>query len=72
MLLDVVEQELECGKRIVAQNKDWLVIVPFWAVWPFETMILPKRYIASLNSITNVSKFFCYHVTVPCMAIEGC
>nr|XP_023019861.1 probable galactose-1-phosphate uridylyltransferase [Leptinotarsa decemlineata] len=43
MLMDYVERELEKKERIVYQNDEWLVVVPYWAVWPFETMVLPKR-----------------------------
>lgn len=28
-------------ERVVIKNKDWVVVVPYWAVWPFETMLLP-------------------------------
>ena len=35
-------QEVEKNERIVVQNDDWLGLVPYWAVWPYETMIIPK------------------------------
>ena len=41
-LLDYVAQETG-GRRVMAENADWLVVVPFWAAWPFETLVLPKR-----------------------------
>ena len=41
LLLDYVELELEQEQRIVTLNKDWLVVVPWWAAWPFETLLLP-------------------------------
>ena len=40
--------ELEKGERIVFENKDFVVLVPFWAVWPYETMIISKRHIRSI------------------------
>ncbi|MCB9641603.1 MAG: UDP-glucose--hexose-1-phosphate uridylyltransferase [Myxococcales bacterium] len=43
LLEEVVRREMEAQERIVEENDDWLVIVPFWAVWPFETLLLPKR-----------------------------
>ncbi len=43
MLLDYAELESERRERVVVENEDWLVVVPFWAVWPFETMLLPRR-----------------------------
>jgi len=42
LLADYVEQE-QGGPRAVVENADWLIVVPFWAAWPFETMIVPKR-----------------------------
>ncbi len=42
LLTDYVEQETG-GPRVVVEDDDWLVVVPFWAAWPFETLILPKR-----------------------------
>ncbi|KAF4533516.1 hypothetical protein B566_EDAN001001 [Ephemera danica] len=41
MLHDYIVLELEKKVRIVCSNADWIVLVPYWAVWPFETMILP-------------------------------
>lgn len=47
LLCDYLARELELGDRIVAENEAFVTLVPFWAVWPFETMILPRRRIAS-------------------------
>lgn len=43
LLDDYVAKELMKKERIVIDNEDWLVVVPFWAVWPFETMIISKN-----------------------------
>lgn len=45
MLQDYVEKEIKNSERIVYENDEWLVVVPYWALWPFETMVLPKRQI---------------------------
>jgi len=42
LLARYVKRELELQECIVVENKDWLVIVPYWASWPFETLLLPK------------------------------
>lgn len=42
MLLDIAEREATNGERVVEINADWLAIVPFWAAWPFETLLLPR------------------------------
>ncbi len=52
LLQDYATLELQRGERIVVANDDWLVVVPFWAVWPFETMLLPaRRRIAHLDEL---------------------
>eukprot|EP00095_Tigriopus_kingsejongensis_P005291 snap_masked-scaffold758_size101577-processed-gene-0.13 protein:Tk05291 transcript:snap_masked-scaffold758_size101577-processed-gene-0.13-mRNA-1 annotation:"hypothetical protein LOTGIDRAFT_186016" len=42
MLLDYARKELLHQERIVCQNDHWVGLVPYWAVWPYEVMILPK------------------------------
>lgn len=53
-LLDVyIEKEHKEKQRIVIENKHWLVVVPYWAKWPFETLLLCKddvQTIAQLNA----------------------
>ncbi|MFO1265390.1 MAG: UDP-glucose--hexose-1-phosphate uridylyltransferase [Rubrivivax sp.] len=41
LLLDYARLELARGERVVAQTTHWLAVVPWWAVWPFETLLLP-------------------------------
>jgi UDPglucose--hexose-1-phosphate uridylyltransferase len=53
MLLDYIERELEAGTRIVYENDSFAVVVPFWAVWPFEAMILPKVHVESLSQFND-------------------
>ena len=43
LLGDYIKQELEINERIIFKNSDFLVLVPFWAIWPFETMIVPLK-----------------------------
>jgi UDPglucose--hexose-1-phosphate uridylyltransferase len=43
LLVDYAKRELEQRERVVLENESWLVVVPFWALWPFETLLLPKR-----------------------------
>jgi len=43
ILEDYVQQELAAKERIIFENNSFVVLVPFWAVWPFEAMILPKK-----------------------------
>lgn len=43
LLVDYLEEELKRGERIVLENDEWVALVPFWAAWPFETLVLPRR-----------------------------
>jgi UDPglucose--hexose-1-phosphate uridylyltransferase len=51
LLIDVAQAEAECGKRVVVENDAWLAIVPFWAVWPFETLLLPRTQVRRLPDL---------------------
>lgn len=51
LLCEYLKLELQDGERIICANDEWLALVPFWAKWPFETMILPKRHADSLASL---------------------
>jgi UDPglucose--hexose-1-phosphate uridylyltransferase len=54
MLLDYARAELERGERVVVANDHWLAVVPFWATWPFELMLLPHgRHVARLPELTD-------------------
>jgi UDPglucose--hexose-1-phosphate uridylyltransferase len=53
MLLDYMTLELESGERLVEKNKHWLAVVPFWAIWPFEVLLLPKRHVLRLPDLRN-------------------
>jgi UDPglucose--hexose-1-phosphate uridylyltransferase len=49
LLLDYATRELRDGSRIVVEGEHWMAVVPFWALWPFETLLLPKsEHIARL------------------------
>jgi len=41
------------GPRVVVENDDWIVVVPFWAAWPFETLVLPRRPAARLPDLDD-------------------
>ncbi len=52
LLLDYAAAE-KTGERVVVENDHWMVIVPYWAVWPFETLILPRRAVQRLPDLTD-------------------
>ena len=49
LLLDYIEQELCAKERIVVEGDHWVVVVPYWAAWPFETLITPKQHLAHMG-----------------------
>ncbi len=56
LLVDYLAQELALEERIVFVNDDFCALVPFWAVWPFETMILPRRPVQGLDLLSPREK----------------
>ena len=53
MLEVYCSEEIKRGDRIVYQNADWVVVVPYWATWPYQLLLLPKfniKKMAQLNS----------------------
>lgn len=53
LLCEYLRVELESRERIVCENDSFLALVPYWAVWPFETMILSRRHLASLAAFNS-------------------
>jgi len=52
VLLEVYRlKEEQLGERVVASNEFWTVVVPYWAVWPFETLLLPRRAVDHLDAL---------------------
>jgi UDPglucose--hexose-1-phosphate uridylyltransferase len=51
MLLDYAEQEAERGERVIVENEHWLAVVPFWAVWPYETLLLPRAHVLRITDL---------------------
>jgi galactose-1-phosphate uridylyltransferase (family 1) len=51
LLVDYLAGELDRNERIVVQNEEWVALVPFWAVWPYETMLLPRRHVMAARPL---------------------
>ncbi|HEY2069980.1 MAG TPA: galactose-1-phosphate uridylyltransferase [Rhizomicrobium sp.] len=56
LLCDVLKHELAGGARLVCENDGFAVIVPYWAVWPFETLVLAKRHYSSIETMTDTER----------------
>ena len=56
LLLDYAQREQKRRERIVIENENWIVVVPYWAVWPFETLVLPKSHVLRLPDLSEQQK----------------
>ncbi|GAA4393132.1 UDP-glucose--hexose-1-phosphate uridylyltransferase [Hymenobacter koreensis] len=56
LLTDYLALELEKQERVVAQNAHWVALVPYWAVWPFETLVVPRRHVQDLTQLSSEEK----------------
>ena len=53
LLQDYLQEELQLKQRIVIENAHFVALVPFWAIWPFETMIISKRHLTKITDFTE-------------------
>ena len=53
LLLDYTRLESKLGERVIVENDHWLALVPFWAVWPFETIVIPRRQVQRLPELND-------------------
>jgi len=53
LLLEYVEEELVRRERVVDENEHWVLLVPFWAVWPYEYLLVPRRHVLRMPDLTD-------------------
>lgn len=51
LLMDYMQLELDIDRRVVDKNNEWVALVPYWACWPFELLVLPVRPAKHLNQL---------------------
>lgn len=56
LLMDYVQAELQDGERTVVETEHWLAVVPYWAAWPFETLLLPKNHIRRMSELSDAQR----------------
>lgn len=56
LLLDYANKEHSARERVVCENDHWLVVVPFWAAWPYETLLLPKVARARITELSEAEQ----------------
>ena len=53
LLLDYVATERTDGSRLIVDGEHWLVVVPYWAVWPYETLVIPRRAVQAPDALRS-------------------
>lgn len=53
LLQDYIKQEIKKGERILIKNKHFVALIPFWAVWPYETMIVPINHYQNIGQLNT-------------------
>lgn len=56
LLKDYVELEMQEKTRIVCENDSFIVVVPYWALWPFETLLIAKEHLKSIRDFNDKQK----------------
>ena len=56
LLTDYLEIELEKKERVVLENEHFVVVVPFWAVWPYETLVISRRAVQDLTQLSPAER----------------
>ncbi len=53
LLCDVLALETKASTRIVCENDGFVALVPFWAIWPYELLVLSKRHVRDLAELNG-------------------
>jgi len=53
LLCDYLAAEIGAGERIVAQNDQFIAVVPYWAIWPFEILVISQRHLPDLATLIH-------------------
>jgi len=53
MLAAYLRRELEAGERLICANDAFVALVPYWAAWPFEALVLPRRSVIGLDKLDD-------------------
>ncbi|MFT5208562.1 MAG: UDPglucose--hexose-1-phosphate uridylyltransferase [Flavobacterium sp.] len=56
LLIDYADRERQAGDRLVCSNKDWIALVPYWATWPYEVLILPTEHISHMEQLNSTQR----------------
>jgi UDPglucose--hexose-1-phosphate uridylyltransferase len=63
MLVDYAQREIRMVERVVVANAYWVAVVPFWAVWPFEVLLLPLEPVRRLTDLDEQGRILLASIT---------
>ena len=56
LLCDYAKLEMAAAARVVEENQSFVIVAPFWAVWPFETMVIAKRHVTDIGGLSEAER----------------
>ncbi|MEH6705816.1 MAG: UDP-glucose--hexose-1-phosphate uridylyltransferase [Galbibacter orientalis] len=56
LLQDYLKQELELKERILVENEHFVALIPYWAVWPYEAMIVPRKHYQDISQLNETEE----------------
>ena len=56
LLVDYAQAEAAKGERVVVENESWLAVAPYWAIWPFEVLLMPRRHVLRLPDLQEAER----------------
>jgi UDPglucose--hexose-1-phosphate uridylyltransferase len=56
LLLDYARLEADCGERVVVKTEHWVAVVPYWAEWPFETLLMPLTAVTRFDALSAAQR----------------
>ncbi|MDP2012049.1 MAG: UDP-glucose--hexose-1-phosphate uridylyltransferase [Phenylobacterium sp.] len=56
LLASYLRRELAAAERIICANETFVALVPFWAAWPFEALVLPRRSVTGMDELTSTER----------------
>jgi UDPglucose--hexose-1-phosphate uridylyltransferase len=56
LLCDYLSRELGVRERVVCENDRFVAVVPFWATWPFETLVMSRRHTGLLTALDGTER----------------
>lgn len=56
LLCEYLQREAQRGERLVCENDHFVALVPFWAMWPFETLILTRRHVGAIDALDDAGR----------------